>query len=134
MASLVSLSIHDNDDEDFVRKFREKQEEIAADAQTAKAGFSERMAELVQMQQQEILRLQKVLPDNSVLPERHAVAMAIASTTDKNGSLKHVLLATANDRSMWLMENYSPAGRPEYYRWGRVPHLPQAADEADAGR
>lgn len=134
MASLVSLSIHDNEGEDFTRKFREKQEKIAADAQTAKAGFSERMAELVQMQQAEILRLQKVLRDNTVLPERHAVTMAVASTADKSGMVKHVLLATANDRSMWLMENYSPNGRPEYFKWGRVPLLPQAADEADAGR
>ena len=92
------------------------------------------MAELVQMQQQEILRLQKVLRDNTVMPSRYAVTMAVASATNDRGLVKHVLVATANDKSTWLMENYSPHGMPEHFKWGRIPLLPQAADEADAGR
>jgi hypothetical protein len=119
---------------EYTRKFREKQDEIAADARTANNGFSERMAELVQVQQAEILRLQRVLRDNTVLPERHAIKMSVSSACDKDGRVKHVLLAIANDGSTWLLENYSPGGRPEYFRWGRVPLLPQAAAEADVGR
>jgi hypothetical protein len=46
---------------EYTKKFREKQEEIASDARTAAGGFSERMAELIQQQQTEILRLQRVL-------------------------------------------------------------------------
>ncbi len=130
----MSTSVSLIDSDDFTRRFREKQEEIASDAATARTGFTERMAELGSMQQQEILRLQKVLRDNTAVPTRHAVTMAVSSTADKDGRVKHVLLATANDKSMWLMENYSPNGRPEYFKWGRVPALPQAADEADAGR
>jgi hypothetical protein len=119
---------------EYTRKFREKQEEIATDARTAAGGFNEQMAGLVQLQQAEILRLQRVLRDNSTVPERHAVKMTVSSATDKDGRVKHVLLAVANDGSTWLMENYSPAGRPDMFRWGRVPLLPQAAAEADAGR
>jgi hypothetical protein len=119
---------------EYTRRFHEMQEQIATDARTATGGFSERMAELVQLQQAEILRLQRVLRDNTVTPERHAVKMTVSSATDKDGRVKHVLLAVANDGSTWLMENYSPAGRPDMFRWGRVPLLPQAAAEADAGR
>ena len=119
---------------DYTRKFHDMQEQIATDARTANTGFSERMAELVQHQQAEILRLQRVLRDNSVVPERHAVTMTVSSATDKDGRVKHVLLAVANDGSTWLMEGFSPAGRPDMFRWGRVPLLPQAAAEADAGR
>jgi hypothetical protein len=128
--------VYDNSGEEiYTQKFREKQEEIAVEAQTARAGFSDRVAELVQMQQQEILRLQKVIRDNTVLPDRYAVSMAIGSTTDKLGHIKHVLLATANDKSMWLMENYQPVLERSQYapKWGRVPLLPQAVDEAKVG-
>jgi hypothetical protein len=123
-----------SDNADYMRRFREKQDEITTDANTARTGFTERMAELVQMQQAEILRLQGVLHDNTVLPDRYAAIMAVSSAVNKDGRVDHVLLATANDGSIWLMENYSPNGNPRFYRWGRVPALPQASDEADAPR
>ena len=98
------------------------------------AVLTSKWLDLVQLQQAEILRLQRVLRDNTVLPDRYAVKMTVSSATDKDGRVKHVLLAVANDGSTWLMENYSPAGRPDMFRWGRVPLLPQAAAEANAGR
>jgi hypothetical protein len=128
----MSVSIYDNGDA-FNRRFEQRRDELVVDEQSSKATSNQRMADLLQLQQQEILRLQKVLKDNTIVPERHAVTMAISSVLDpKNGLQKHVLLATANDRSMWLLENYKPGGRPEYFTWGRIPNLPQAADEADA--
>jgi hypothetical protein len=119
-------------DADYIERFRQKQEEIANDAATARTGFTERMAELVQLQQAEVLRLQKIIRDNTQVPLRYAETMAVASATAKDGFVKHTLVATANDKSVWLMENFSPNGRPDLFRWGRVPLLPQAADEADA--
>jgi hypothetical protein len=130
MSNAISLAA---DNEDYTKRFREKQEEIAADANVARTGFTQSMAELVQMQQAEILRLQRVLHDNTILPDRYATTMAVSSVAGDNGLVKHVLLATANDGSIWLLENYSPKGRPEFYKWGRVPALPQARDEAAQG-
>jgi hypothetical protein len=129
----ASVSILDNNGNEFLRKFQEKQDELTEHAQSTRSGFTEKTAELIQMQQAEILRLQGVLRDNTVLPERHAVTMAVASTTNERGWVKHVLVATANDGSVWLMENFSPNGRPDCFKWGRVPLLPQVADEADVG-
>ena len=129
----VSVALaHVSPETDYLTRFRSKQEEIASDANTARTGFTERMAELVAMQQQEILRLQKVLHDATALPERYPVAMAVSSVANERGQVKHVLLATASDRSVWLMENFSPLGRSDLFKWGRVPNLPQASDEADA--
>ena len=116
--------------EDYTQRFKDKQAEIERDVASSNRSFNERMAELVQMQQQEILRLQNVLRDNTTLPERHPVEIAIGSAASQDGRLKHVLLAVANDRSLWLCENYSP-NAPQYAKWGRVPNLPQAADEAE---
>jgi hypothetical protein len=119
---------------DFTAQIEAKRAEIEGDITNAGRGFSKSMADLVQLQNAEILRLQGVLRDNTTVPTRHAVAMAVSSVVDDRGQQKHVLVATASDQSMWLMENFSPNGRREFYRWGRIPPLPQAADEADAGK
>jgi hypothetical protein len=119
------------DASDYAQRFKDKQEEIQRDVEANNRGFNERMAELVQMQQQEILRLQKVLRDNTTLPDRYPAEIAIGSAATSDGrGLKHVLFAVANDRSLWLCENYAPAA-PQYAKWGRVPPLPQASDEAE---
>jgi hypothetical protein len=119
---------------DFTAQIEAKRAEIEGEAATAGRGFSKSMADLVQLQNAEILRLNQIIHDNTVVPKRFAATMAVSSVADERGHIKHVLVATANDLSVWLMENFSPAGRPEFFRWGRVPNLPQASDEADAGR
>jgi hypothetical protein len=127
----MSVSLYDPND--FNKRFAQQRDELVANEHTNKITFGERMAGLINEQQVEILKLQKLLRDNTVVPARHAVTMAVSSIADpKYGGQKHVLVATASDLSMWILENFSPGGRPEYYKWGRIPPLPQAADEADA--
>ena len=130
--ALPIASLHDNGD--FTRRFQEKQDEIAKDAANVKLGLSEHLGELIQMQSAEITRLKRIIHDATVLPERHAVAVAIGSVADERGYLKHVMLATASDRSMWILENYSSRAAPGLIKWQRIPQLPQAPDEASADR
>jgi hypothetical protein len=125
--------IHHGGDDEFSAQIEAKRREIEDDVANSAKDIGTAMGDLVNLQSREISRLKQVIRDATIIPDRYAVTMAISSIADpKNGLQKHVLLATASDKSMWILENYSPLGRPERYRWGRVPGLPQAADEADA--
>ena len=120
-------------DASFEEKLRAKQDEVAATAVNAGRSFTQSMAELSQMQQAEILRLQTILRDNTTLPERHAVQVAVHASADKNGSPQHSFVAVASDRSMWILENYKPRAGKFAAQWQRLPGLPQVADEVDNG-
>ncbi len=126
-SNLVRLEAEYND------RFQAKKDELTAEISNVGRGFGEKMAELVQMQQAEILRLQGILHDSTALPQRHPVEVAIGSVAGQSGRLQHVLLAVASDRSLWLLENYASAAPPGTMRWARVPGLPQASDEAARG-
>ena len=119
------------DASDFLSRFEEKQREVSQSAETAGRSFSAGMADLIRLQQDEILRLHNLLRDNIAIPERHAIDAHVSSVANEKGRVEHVLLVIANDRSMWLLQNYSEFMRPEHVRWARVPALPQAADEIE---
>ncbi|WP_158927082.1 hypothetical protein [Acidisphaera sp. S103] len=116
---------------DYLARFSAKQDQIANDANTGRTKFTEGMAEMCAMQQQEILRLNRIIRDNTVIPERHPVSVSVATTMRPNGTTREVWFAVASDKSLWLMSNESG---PQHRRWERVPGLPQAADEADGDR
>ena len=130
MNSVVRIT----DTNDYLSRFEDQQRELAKSAETAGRSFSQGMADLVQMQQAEILRLHNVLRDNTTIPERHAVDAHIASASGKDGRVEHSLLVIANDRSLWILQHFHPNMRPQDVRWFRVPQLPQAADEIEPRR
>jgi hypothetical protein len=117
----------------FEDKLRAKQDEVATAAQNAGRTFTQSMAELSQMQQAEILRLQNILRDNTAVPERHPVQVSVHTSADKNGFPQHSFVAIASDRSMWVMQNFKPGAGRHGSKWDRVPTLPQVADEVDSG-
>lgn len=113
----------------FDAEFAQKQREIQEGIVQSGRGFSEKMAGLMTMQNDEILRLRKVIADNTLIPERRPVHLAISSVVVSH-SVSHNLLAIANDGSPWLMQGYNPEESEEYHVWHRLPPLPQAMDEA----
>jgi hypothetical protein len=117
----------------FDERLQAKQAEVAATAVSAGRSFTQSMSELVQLQQTEILRLQTILRDNTVVPERYPVEVAIGSVLGRHDMLEHVLLAVASDRSVWLLENFKARAAPGLCKWVRVPGLPQVTDEMDNG-
>jgi hypothetical protein len=118
----------------FEEKVRAKQDEIAVAAADAGRNLTQTMAELSQLQQAEIQRLQTILRDNTTVPERHPVHVAVHASADKNGFTQHSFVAVASDRSMWILENYKPRAGKFAAQWQRLPGLPQVADEVgDAG-
>ena len=117
----------------FEEQVRAKQDEIAVAAADAGRNLTQTMAELSQLQQAEIQRLQTILRDNTTLPDRHAVQVAVHASADKNGFPQHSFVAVASDRSMWILENYKPRAGKFAAQWQRLPGLPQVADEVDNG-
>jgi hypothetical protein len=115
----------------FEEQVRAKQGEIATAAADAGRNLTQTMAELSQLQQAEIQRLQTILRDNTTLPERHPVHVAVHASADKNGFVQHSFVAVASDRSMWVLENYKPRAGKFAAQWQRLPGLPQVADEVD---
>ena len=116
----------------FEAQFRTKQAEVAASAEGAGRTFAQGLSELVQLQTAEISRLQGILRDNSTLPERYPVEVAIGTVRGRHDMLEHVLLAVASDRSVWMMENFKANAAAGICKWHRVPGLPQVMDEMDA--
>jgi len=123
------------DVDDYAARFREKQAEIEQDAETNNRGLNERMAELVQMQQAEILKLQRILRDANMTPHRHAVSVTAAIGYDQQGRRRNSFVAIDNQGHMWVSADYSPApGAEQYFKWSRLPSLPSPAAEAELGR
>jgi hypothetical protein len=118
--------IHADADAEYTARFRAKQEQIANDANTGRTKFTEGMAEMCAMQQAEILRLQRVLRDNTIVPARLPEAVSISITIGAGNIVRRSLFAKATDGSMWIMTDQQQGGR-----WERLSALPQAADEAD---
>jgi hypothetical protein len=115
----------------FEEKVRAKQDEIAVAAADAGRNLTQTMAELSQLQQAEILRLQTILRDSVTVPERYPVQVAIHAGADKNGFAQHSLVAVASDRSVWVMPNFKPGAGRYAAKWQKVAGLPQVADEVD---
>jgi hypothetical protein len=129
MASNIAR-IHSDAAADFARRLEEKREQVARDANTAKTGFTMGMAEMVDMLQREVLRLNGILHDATQLPDRHAVSVAVSTAFRPNGVPRNTLFAVGSDKSMWIRD-FGIGAEAQYDRWARVPNLPQAADEAD---
>jgi hypothetical protein len=116
--------LHTDDFADFGRKLEEKREEIARDANAGRTKFTTGMAEMVDMLQKEVLRQQRIICDNTVIPARLPEAVSISTVIGAGNIVRRHLFAKATDGSMWLMADQQQGGR-----WERVSALPQAADE-----
>ena len=100
--------LHADANAEYMARFHAKQDQIANDAATGRTKFTEHMAELCAIAQAEVLRLQRVLRDNTVVPERHAVSISVSTATKQNGQIKTTLLAVGSDKSLWLLEDFVP--------------------------
>jgi hypothetical protein len=121
------------DEADYLGRFTAKQDQIANDANVGRTKFTEGMAEMCAMQQQEILRLNRIIRDNTLIPERHPTMVSVSVGFRSNNIPRTTLFAAASDHSMWVMDHGAGA-ESDYREWRRVRNLPQASDEADGGR
>jgi hypothetical protein len=121
------------DEADYMARFSAKQDQIANDANTGRTKFTEGMAEMCAMQQQEILRLNRIIRDNVTIPLRHPTTVSVSVGFRSNNIPRTTLFAVASDNSMWVMDR-GVGAEAEYREWQRVRNLPQASDEADGGR
>lgn len=118
---------------DYANSFDREKAAIEHEAANSVSGFNAKMAELINLQHAEILKLQGILKDNTTIPERVPVKIAVGLAAASEGRVTYpqrAFFVLANDGSLWSRRD-SPPGAPWKDGWQRVENLPQAGDELE---